>query len=484
MKKYWLLLIPGIICLYFSNGRYAMPVAAWLFPVFLLPVSRNSNTGFTAITFPLLTAHTLQAAFWNFTSSNPGSILFYVPFFAGLLYGFSFYIDRLLYHHSTTFASTLFFPLTYTILDFANSLMNPFGTTGVLGYSQFDFLPIAQLVSVTGMWGLTFLITWFGSVIHWVLTCPIEKRKTGVLIYSTILSAILIYGFIRLAAPNKNNYVKVAGLHSTDKVRDGKAFWEALAKKDTITFNKASRDQIKNLCASTKEQVAKGAKIVMWSEVSPVILKSKEDSLRNYLSALADSLEIYLITNPYVGTIDDTKPENKLWFFSPDGNLILTHYKYGGNFIEGSVEGDKQLKTVATPYGRFCGMICWDADFPSVVKQTGKLKTDIVFNPASDWKEIDPLHTRVAVFRAIENGCSWVRQTRNGLSIITDARGKTISSMDHFENSSWVNSGDVPLSRLTTLYPIIGDLFGWLALAGFLALLYIKLIYRKRPSQG
>jgi apolipoprotein N-acyltransferase len=479
MKKQWLLLIPGIICLYFSNGRFATPLAAWLFPLFLLSVSRHRNSRFTGLIFPLVVGITLQAAFWNFTSSNQSSILFYIPFFAGFLYGFVFFADRLLYRQSSSFAATLFFPLMYTVVDFGNGLFNPFGTTGVLGYSQFGFLPFAQLASITGMWGLTFVITWFGSVLHWGLTNPIHKTKKGIGVYSFTLFAILVFGFIRLSIPLNSNTVKVAGLHTTDKERDGKAFWEALAKKDTLSFNKASIDQITNLTTATTEQAHKGARVVLWSEVSPVILKSKEDILKTYLADLAASLKIYLIANPYVATIDDTKPENKIWMFSPKGELIFTHYKYGGNFIEGSVEGDKKLKTVSTPHGIISGVICWDADFPSVIKQTGKLKADIVFNPASDWSEIDPIHTSVAVFRAIENGCSWVRQTRNGLSIITDPRGKTISRMDHFEQISWINTGDVPTKKLPTFYPIIGDLFGWLALTGLLSLLLFYFIKRK-----
>lgn len=475
MHKQWWLLIPGIICLYFSNGRFSIPLAAWLFPLFLLPISRHHSSRFTGLIFPLLVGGILQAAFWNFTSTNPGSILFYVPFFAGLIYGLTFLVDRWFWRNSQSFKSTLFFPLLFTTVDFTNSLFNPFGTTGVLGYSQFGFLPFAQLAAITGMWGLSFMVTWFGSVFHWAVCDPFHKKKSGILIYTSIFSAILLFGFIRLAIPLNNNTVAIAGLHVTDKERDGKAFWETLAKKDTVNFNTASASQIENLTNATKAQAANGAKIVLWSEMSPVILKTKADKLQQYLSGLADSLNIYLIANPYIATIDDARPENKLWMFSPTGELLLTHYKYGGNFIEGSVEGDRKLKKVSTSFGNLSGLVCWDADFPGVAKQLGQQKTDIVFNPASDWREIDPLHTRVAVFRAIENGCSWVRQTRNGLSIITDPRGKTISAMDHFETTQWLNTGNVPTKRIWTLYPLIGDLFGWLAIFSLAAFLFYRL---------
>ena len=60
-------------------------------------------------------------------------------------------------------------------------------------------------------------------------------------------------------------------------------------------------------------------------------------------------------------------------------------------------------------------------DYPVVVQQTGQNGTGLLINPSSDWLEIDPGHAQMAVFRAIENGMSLVRQTDLGLSIAVDA---------------------------------------------------------------
>jgi apolipoprotein N-acyltransferase len=332
------------------------------------------------------------------------------------------------------------------------------------------------------MWGLTFMITWFASVANWAYNHYADGRTTkkGILVYAVIFMMVLAYGSIRLLMPLPNDTVRIAGIHTTDKEKGGKEFWKALAKKDTIRFHQLSRVQINSLTAATVKEANAGAKIILWSEVSPTILKRQEDRLMIELKNLALQLKIYLIANPYSATIDDTKPENKLWIFSPQGELVFTHYKYGGNFMEGSAEGDQQLKIIHTPFGNLSGIICWDADFPAVVTQVGLLNADIVFNPASDWKEIDPLHTVVATFRGIENGCSWVRQTRNGLSVMTDPRGKIISSMDHFKTGNWVNKGDVPTKKIGSLYPIIGDLFGWIAITALILLTLVSCIRERK----
>lgn len=165
--------------------------------------------------------------------------------------------------------------------------------------------------------------------------------------------------------------------------------------------------------------------------------------------------------------------------FSPNGDLVASHYKYGGNFLEETVEGNKIIKTTKTAFGNLTGIVCWDGDFPSIVKQVGKENTDILFIPASDWEAINPLHSIIGAFRGIENGCSVVRQTRNGLSFMNDPRGKTITQMDHYQTNSWTMTGQVPNKKIWSLYPLIGDLFGWLSIIGLLFFLIKTLAHRK-----
>lgn len=401
--------------------------------------------------------------------------------------GLLFFLDKLLYSKNKGFAATLIFPLLYTSFDFLLNLFNPFGTLGILGYSQFDFLAFSQLASITGMWGLTFMITWFGSIVYWALEnySLKEKIKKGIAIYFSLLTAIIVYGSIRLNMPLGNTTVKVAGIHCQDKRVYGEKMNEYLEKKDNHNFKILSDSLIGSLIRETIKQSNAGAKIVVWAEISSKILKSDEDSLISVFKNLAKQQNIYLCTTPYIiapnsslefsqndtekSTDSKIKSENKALLFSPNGELILTHYKYGGNFMEGTIQGDKIIKAVNTEYGKLSAIVCWDGDFPSIVKQVGKLQTDILLVPASDWEEITPAHSIVTIFRGIENGCSVVRQTRNGLSIMTDPRGKVISQMDHFRNTSWVTVGQVPNKKWFSLYPVIGDLFGWLS---FLGLLY------------
>ncbi len=475
------LLLAGAFLFYFTKGILSFALAAWIYPVFMLQVSRKENKIYAGLIIPLITGICSQLSLWKFTYDSSSSLLFYIPFFLGLLIGLLFFIDRLVYSKIKGFSATLFFPLLYTTFDFLLNLFNPFGTLGILGYSQFDFLSFSQLASITGMWGLTFMIAWFGSIVFWGLEnyAAGKSIKKGLAIYFSILITILIYGSIRLSMPISGKTVTITGIHTYDRNKEGAAMWEYLDKGDLAAFKKISDVVIQRLISTTIMQANAGAKIIVWPEISPNILKKDEPGLLNVFRKLAADLKIYLVTTPYSTSISGLKPENKTVVFSPNGSRIINHYKYGGSFIEGTVAGDKLIKSAITQYGKIVAIICWDGDFPSIVKQVGKSGTDILIIPASDWKEIDPAHAMVAVYRSIENGCSVVRQTQNGMSFMTDPRGKVITQLNHFTTNDWVMTGQVPTKKWFALYPVIGDLFGWLAIIGSLYFIILGTIHKK-----
>ena len=90
------------------------------------------------------------------------------------------------------------------------------------------------------------------------------------------------------------------------------------------------------------------------------------------------------------------------------------------------VPGDGKVPTVQTPYGRLSTVICFDADFPGTIRQAGQAGADMLLVPGNDWRAIDPYHTQMATFRAIENGFSLVRQASNGLAMTVDYEGNVL----------------------------------------------------------
>jgi apolipoprotein N-acyltransferase len=146
--------------------------------------------------------------------------------------------------------------------------------------------------------------------------------------------------------------------------------------------------------------------------------------------------------------------------------------------------GDGILRTAATPYGVLSGVICWDTDFPSTVLQAGRNGTDILLSPSLDFREIDPIHAHMAIVRAIENGVSVVRVSDNGLSVVADPYGRILAATDHFTAGKRNIVAQVPTQGVQTLYPIIGDLFGWLAVVGFVIIAAWAVIQGRRAARA
>lgn len=77
-----------------------------------------------------------------------------------------FLADRLIAPRLKGFVSTLVLPLAFVTLEYVKLLTSSYGSWGSLAYTQYGNLPLLQILSVTGLWGITFLIAWFASVVN------------------------------------------------------------------------------------------------------------------------------------------------------------------------------------------------------------------------------------------------------------------------------------------------------------------------------
>jgi apolipoprotein N-acyltransferase len=184
-----------------------------------------------------------------------------------------------------------------------------------------------------------------------------------------------------------------------------------------------------------------------------------------------------------LATLNMTSPkplENKLVLFNPDGDIVMDYWKAipvpGGEAAISAVKG-KTIPQIQTQYGKLSGAICFDMDFPQHIKQAEKV--DIFIAPSNDWKAIDPWHTHMARFRAIEQGFNLIRHTSNGLSAGVDYTGKIISEMDHYMDEETVLITHLPTKGVVTVYSVVGDIFPKL---GFLLLIFIVVHSRRKQK--
>jgi apolipoprotein N-acyltransferase len=235
--------------------------------------------------------------------------------------------------------------------------------------------------------------------------------------------------------------------------------------------------------AGTLREARAGARLIAWPELAGVGVEEDEDELIVRGRALARAEDVYLAIALATVYADPERPyQNKLIVIDPNGEIVLEHLKFGGVQIEGFAPGDRVLRTVDTPFGRLSGVVCWDMDFPDVIRQAGRNGTDILLAPSYEWREIDPLHAQMAVFRAVENGVSLVHPSDGGRALATDAYGRVLAQADHYAGGERVLVAQLPTRGVTTLYPWLGDWVGWASLA-WVALLLGRVALSRAASR-
>jgi apolipoprotein N-acyltransferase len=467
----YLWLVTGTVLTLFSTGQWTIPLATWLGSIFVIRFVRTQPV-FRGYILAWLTNYvTVSIAWWNILGYGVPLPFFLISMaISTLLIGALPYLaDRLLAPRLPGFAATLVYPLTVTALDFLTVSANPLGSFGAQAYTQYNSLVLMQLLSVTGMWGITFLIAWFATIVNyaWERSFSWPEIRRGVVIYAGIVLAVMTYGNIRLAffQPQAGT-MRVHGFTAADGQQ---------VKPELMQAQQESWEAYRQLSAETQElyfegtirEARAGAQLVLWPENAVWLASEDEAALIARGQQIAQQEGIYLAMGVGTEYQDDTPYENKLIIVDPGGEIVLEHYKYGGQSLEGFKPGDGILRTVETPFGTLSGIICWDTNFHAPVRQAGRNGTDILLSPSFEFPAIDPMHAQMAVFRAIENGVSIARQADNGLSVVTDPYGRVLASMDHFTASERVMVAQVPTRGVFTLYSVIGDLFGWLAVVGF-----------------
>ncbi|HEY7833074.1 MAG TPA: nitrilase-related carbon-nitrogen hydrolase [Ktedonobacterales bacterium] len=498
----WLAL--AAILYLFSSVRWVIPLAAWFAPLLLLRFVRSQRP-LPGVLLAWLARAIVAAIALQGIILYPAPAYYPLVVILALVTVLPFLADRLmaprLAGYFGGFLATLVFPVAYTTIEYLSSF-GPFGTITSLANTQYGDLPLLQLLSVTGIWGITFLITWFASVGNWAwehnFAWP-QMRRGGAL-YAGILALVLLGGSARLTfAPPQATTVRVAGLSAS---RAAVAAFNqqlspaAVSRLAAGTATAADRTSAHaafaaldaGLLTRSQQEADAGAKIVVWPEASPTgaaVLREDESALIQQAGALAQQSGIYLdmglaVYLPSGG--NGPFVEDQAVLLDPTGSTAWTYEKTRPAPGEQGVIvlGNGKVPLVATPYGRLANVICFDADFPGLVRQAGQNGADLLLVPSDDWQAIDPAHSQDATFRAIENGFSLVRESSKGLSLAVDYEGHVLAASDYFTTDDQVMVAAIPMRGVHTIYAAIGDLFAWLCLLGLLAFIGLS-IATSRP---
>ncbi len=352
------------------------------------------------------------------------------------------------------------FPSIMVVMEWIQYTFTPFASWGVAAYTQSHSLALMQSVSLFGMPGLSFLVYWVNVSIAEI----IAKKKTTLLnlqIPLAITVLLVVFGALRydLSKAKGTETITVAAVGSESDMHG-----YPLPSKER-------NDKVKqHLFSQTSLAAHSGAKLVVWNEASTFIMPDEETAWRDSLSALSNRLGVSLVA-AFVVPLSESPVQykNNYLFFDSTGTLLFTYNKHQPVPGEPAVKGTEPLKVFDVAGVQTGAVICYDYDFPYLAKGFGALRADLVADPSSDWRGIDPLHTRMAAFRAVEQGHSILRSTRFGMSAAITPYGECSAQMSSYDKNDKLMMAHLPVKGVTTVYAVVGDMFIYLCI-GFIVL--------------
>lgn len=489
--RYLWLGVGTLLSLFAINGRWDIPLAAWLFMILLLRFSRTSRVAVGVGLIWLVSVGAAMFFLWHVAVPLTGmTTLGGIGF--GTVLAVPYLMDRLLVPRLGTVAGLLLFPMVLAACEFVLGVFFPFGTAyGLLAVTQFTNPALLQSISLTGPYSIGFLIGALATVANYLWERPLSWRTARVpVVYAVLLGVVVVGGSARLAffPVSTAQTVRIAGINPSMAAMDtqmravGQPVFDPMdiPRFDPATVPLESKAIIDGLLEDTRQAARAGAKIVVWSENAARISDAQEPAFLAAVQSVAREEKLYLdvAVNVYLPTAPFGRDETH--FIGPDGAPLWTYEKaHPIPGLEAYTPGDAKVPVVSTPYGRIANVICYDADFPAMMH----VDADIMLVPGGDWPQFGRLHTQMASLRAIENGYSLVRADFNGWSAAYNQHGQTISTQDTtVDRGTWIV--DVPTRGTTTLYRLTGDIFACLCLAGALVLTGIAVIPRRSATRG
>jgi apolipoprotein N-acyltransferase len=347
----------------------------------------------------------------------------------------------------------------------------------LLADSQWRFPPALQILSVTGVFGLSFIVILANAAIAILVINLLQKEKPLLASGIALIVVALVIGGGALSIPQPHNTFQVAVL--TDMVNQDPLVLAQGELAGTLVQSPQVSQMIFDVDASLTRQITSSKPaFVVWPENE--FTNADDPQFIRQLSSLASTQQVYIasdtVWNAPAGKYDTAV------LMGADGKEVGRRAKINivdGEAKAGFVPGPRDFPVFSTPYGKVGVSICWDVHRLWIIRELAYAGAQIVLLPMdNDFNgnsAFPPFHAADVVFRAVENRLAFGAGTTNGLSLVVDPYGR-ITAQGKI-NQRGVNVGETFVVDGGSLYTRLGDWFGWtmvVSLAGLVMLSVLK----------
>ena len=462
-KKYpyfWLIL--GLILTVFSYGIFNTGVCAWIFAIPLIRFINNRTKWSSIILMLVGMVIAANITFFrlvedNFNIMNQvfcslNGVRIWFPFLVYFLCR-KFGAKRIIAYYA--------FPAAVAAAEFF--IDNPFiSVMTSLSVSQFWNLGLMQVASVTGVVGVSFIVTLFASVINYIWEKGIRKETVmNAVGYGIAVVVITGIGMITVEKiTTADQTVRVAtGVENFNLLLEDKSILARYNGSDEEKIFQAFVDIIKERAG---QAVQNGANLLVFPEDAFACSESSSEKFIEQAKSIARENKINILL-PLLRLPEEGKKKNTLNFINSKGELLNTYLK---NHLVPVVEepeterGDGKTPVIEVDGVKYTYLIC--ADYTSNKYAYNGREADIFLNPSYDWKAFQYFTSYGVQARAIECGFSVLRNPVNGNIILYDVFGRPL----HMQNVMGVHTGmiylDIPRQGRQTIYGATGNWFPWI----------------------
>ena len=481
----WLIL--GLILTMLSYGIFNTGICAWIFAIPLIRFI-NKRTKWSSIILMLIGLIIVaNITFYRLVTDNPdignqvfctlNGIRIWFPFFV-------YFLCRKL--GGKKLIAYYAFPTAVAVAEFF--IDNPFVSVMTsLSVSQFWNIGLMQLASVTGVVGVSFIVTLFASITNYIWEEGIRKNTVmNAVAYGIVVVAITGIGMI--------NVEKITTLDKTVKVAASVENFNTLIEDPSIFDQYEGSAEEKMLQANLgiiRERAVQAAQnestLLVFPEDAFGCPEASSGKFIESVQTIAKENNINIILPLLrLPAEEGQKKKNTLNFINRNGELLNTYLK---NHLVPVVEepetekGDGTTPVIEVDGVKYTYLIC--ADYTSNKYAYNGREADIFINPSYDWKAFQYFTTYGVQARAIECGFSVLRNPVNGNIILYDMFGRPI----HMQNAMNVQTGmlylDIPKEGRQTIYGATGNWFPWMcAIYSLLAILSCFVLKEKTTAKA
>jgi len=359
-------------------------------------------------------------------------------------------------------------PLAWTCLEFIRGNLLGGMPWLILGSSQYTFIPLIQVANITGVYGISFLLTIFNAVM--VKSAFLWKNWILVL---CILFSVLAYGIYQEHKPVSNKGIKIALIQPDIPL--------------SLKWNPDYRDWMVTRLIRLSEKTGRCG-LLVWPETAVSDI-TEHPKMQKRLKDMVQEKGCHLITGSQ-GLDRKGSSYNSAFLISKKGGISEEYRKIhlvpfgeymplgpfsylGKRYLPtaGDFEPGRGRGTISARGFRVGILICFESIFPDLSRKSVKEGANVLAVMTNDaWfgRTGAPFqHEAMSVFRAVETRRWVVRAANTGVSSIIDPWGRRIARTRIFEPASI--SAEARLLSHETPFVLLGD-------AGFFLLVLVLFV--------